>query len=94
MTDIPQKKSHVHIVQSVAMDQLLKNPDMVMQLMSFKIMERRAKVMRSLKDQLISYTHGNTTRVGILVRFENEHVILKSPESGRNLRIKTANLIL
>ena len=78
----------VHIASKASVQQLVNEPDVVMQQLSLKIFQRRQEVMESLVGQRLSYESSGSVRSGVVMRVDDSWAFLRDNDFTTRVPLK------
>ena len=94
-----QKKSsytiimpNAHIALRIDSNILLHSPEIALQKMSFKIMEKREQLLENMIDGKVQFKVSNGIEQGTLVSYTNTHCTIKV--GGQNVKIALKKLVI
>ena len=83
---------NAHIAMRVDMDILINQPEVILQKMSFKILEKREQMLRNMIDSKVQFKANNCIEQGTLQSFNTTHCNIIV--AGQNVKVPFKKLVL
>lgn len=83
---------NAHIAMRVDMNMLINQPEVILQKMSFKILEKREQMLENMIDSKVQFKANNCIEQGTLHSFNNTHCNITV--AGQNVRVPLKKLVI
>jgi hypothetical protein len=83
---------NAHIAMRVDMDVLINQPEVVLQKMSFKILEKREQMLENMIDSKVQFKANNGIEQGTLQSFNTTHCNITV--AGQNVKVPFKKLLI
>ena len=84
---------NAHVAMRVDVNTLLNEPEIVLQKMNFKILEKREQMLKDLLNSKVQFKVANNgVEQGVLHSFTNSHCTIKV--AGQNVKVQIKKLII